>query len=114
MGAQWEDYYEVISCPMDMSCCKQKLMDKEYERLDDFIVDFELIWINCRVYNPFSEDQNANIISITEKLEKQFRAEMDKVLKDHGTKRQKKKWQIMKTKPGGFLSDSEDEVLEEL
>lgn len=45
------DYYEVISDPMDISTVYNKLINKEYKYLEDYLNQIQLIWENCKVYN---------------------------------------------------------------
>jgi bromodomain-containing factor 1 len=46
------DYPDIIKYPMDLSTVKKNLKAGEYETLQDFIMDVQLIWDNCRLYNP--------------------------------------------------------------
>ena len=46
------DYYHIIKHPMDLSKMKKKLSQRQYKSKQDFAADLELIWDNCRTYNP--------------------------------------------------------------
>ncbi|PFH53843.1 hypothetical protein AMATHDRAFT_83748 [Amanita thiersii Skay4041] len=46
------DYYDVIKNPMDFSTMEHKLETKQYSTLDDFTADAQLVFDNCRLYNP--------------------------------------------------------------
>lgn len=46
------DYYEFIKQPMDLSTMETKLEKNQYLTLDDLIHDANLIFNNCRLYNP--------------------------------------------------------------
>jgi histone acetyltransferase len=46
------DYYEFIKQPMDLSTMETKLEKNQYLTLDDLIYDANLIFNNCRSYNP--------------------------------------------------------------
>jgi histone acetyltransferase len=71
-AAEVSDYYEVIKEPMgahppqtftsihdlahdpglDFSTMEQKLRTGKYENLDAFVEDAQLVFDNCRIYNP--------------------------------------------------------------
>lgn len=46
------DYYDVIKEPMDLSSMETKLENNQYASLDDLLHDANLIFNNCRTYNP--------------------------------------------------------------
>ncbi|KAI0312749.1 histone acetyltransferase GCN5 [Amylostereum chailletii] len=46
------DYYDVIDEPMDLSTMQTKLENDKYPTLEAFKDDAQLIWDNCRYYNP--------------------------------------------------------------
>ncbi|KAL7414912.1 hypothetical protein BDY24DRAFT_385012 [Mrakia frigida] len=56
------DYYVVVAEPMDLSTMELKLDSNLYPTLDDFLYDADLIFKNCRQYNPESSTyvKNAN------------------------------------------------------
>ena len=43
------NYFDVIKKPMDLSTLRRRL--PSYEKVNSFIVDLQLIWDNCKVYN---------------------------------------------------------------
>jgi len=45
------DYHDIISNPMDFGTIKNKLGNNDYETLDKFFGDCQLIFENCRMYN---------------------------------------------------------------
>ncbi|XP_014471104.1 PREDICTED: bromodomain adjacent to zinc finger domain protein 1A isoform X3 [Dinoponera quadriceps] len=45
------DYHDIISNPMDFGTIKFKLSNGDYERLDEFFSDCQLVFENCRLYN---------------------------------------------------------------
>ncbi|KAF8556086.1 Bromodomain-containing protein [Imleria badia] len=51
-GEEVVDYYEVIKRPMDISTIEHKLNTNQYPNLKVFMDDAQLIFDNCRVYNP--------------------------------------------------------------
>ncbi|KDN38459.1 Bromodomain-domain-containing protein [Tilletiaria anomala UBC 951] len=51
-GDEVTDYYDVIKEPMDLSTMETKLENNKYDTLDDFLKDAQLIFDNCRIYNP--------------------------------------------------------------
>ncbi|XP_018571402.1 nucleosome-remodeling factor subunit NURF301 isoform X2 [Anoplophora glabripennis] len=46
------DYYKVIKEPMDLQMIENKINDKRYTKLSEFIGDMTKIFDNCRYYNP--------------------------------------------------------------
>ncbi|KAI0780095.1 hypothetical protein C8Q74DRAFT_742018 [Fomes fomentarius] len=46
------DYYEVIAHPMDFSTMEHKLDTNQYTDTDAFLDDAQLVFDNCRSYNP--------------------------------------------------------------
>ncbi|KAF9524724.1 hypothetical protein CPB83DRAFT_860781 [Crepidotus variabilis] len=49
--AEWPDYYEVISNPMDFQTMLKKVKQRSYRSKREFKDDLDLIWSNCYVYN---------------------------------------------------------------
>lgn len=45
------DYHDIISNPMDFGTIKYKLDNGDYEKLDEFFSDCQLVFENCRLYN---------------------------------------------------------------
>ncbi|KAH9858772.1 histone acetyltransferase GCN5 [Lenzites betulinus] len=76
------DYYEVITHPMDLSTMEHKLDNNQYPDVDAFIDDAQLIFDNCRMYNP---EETVYHRSAT-KLEKYMRDRM----KEYGLERSSK------------------------
>jgi hypothetical protein len=50
-----DDYYDIVKKPMDLSIVKNKLADSEYNTLQEFSDDVNLVFNNCLLYNG---DQN--------------------------------------------------------
>ncbi|KAI5829511.1 hypothetical protein K523DRAFT_242001 [Schizophyllum commune Tattone D] len=46
------DYYDVIKEPMDFEKMEHKLTTLQYNNVDEFVVDAQLVFDNCRKYNP--------------------------------------------------------------
>ncbi|PCH43625.1 Bromodomain-domain-containing protein [Wolfiporia cocos MD-104 SS10] len=46
------DYYDVIKKPMDFGTMEHKLDTNQYPNLDSFLADAQLVFDNCRTYNP--------------------------------------------------------------
>ena len=45
-------YYDEIKHPMDFSTISSKLSDGQYSTMEEFAKDVELIFSNCRTFNP--------------------------------------------------------------
>ena len=52
IGLGLPDYPEIIKVPMDLSTVKQNMKLGEYQSMQDFLLDLQLIWDNCKLYNP--------------------------------------------------------------
>ncbi|KAH9892539.1 hypothetical protein C8Q73DRAFT_698473 [Cubamyces lactineus] len=76
------DYYDVITHPMDLSTMEHKLDTNQYPDVDAFLDDAQLIFDNCRTYNP---EDTVYHRSAT-KLEKYMRERM----KEYGLSRSSK------------------------
>ncbi|EST08494.2 Bromodomain protein [Kalmanozyma brasiliensis GHG001] len=53
-GEEVTDYYDVIKNPMDLSTMEAKLENNQYANVDELVADAQLIFDNCRAYNPAS------------------------------------------------------------
>jgi len=51
-GEEVPDYYEVIKDPMDFSTMEHKLETNQYPNMEVFMDDVQLVFDNCRIYNP--------------------------------------------------------------
>jgi hypothetical protein len=69
------DYTFIIKNPMDLGSVDEKLKDYKYKYVEEALDDIQLIWDNCKTYNP----DNSWIHSIAEKLERSFK----KMLKNY-------------------------------
>ncbi|CAD6933900.1 unnamed protein product [Tilletia controversa] len=70
-GEEVPDYYDVIKSPMDLSTMENKLENNQYAVIEDLVVDAQLIFDNCRRYNP-AQSPYAKCAN-----------KLDKFLKDH-------------------------------
>lgn len=50
------DYFDVVKNPMDFGTIKKKLNNNAYSSGERLIEDFELVFHNCRIYNPPESD----------------------------------------------------------
>ncbi|KAF9482179.1 Bromodomain-containing protein [Pholiota conissans] len=46
------DYFDVIKHPMDFSTIQHKIRSNQYKTFDNFVDDVQLVFDNCRLYNP--------------------------------------------------------------
>lgn len=48
------DYLDVVKRPMDLGTIQTKLKDKEkkYKTVEHVLNDIQLVWDNCKLYNP--------------------------------------------------------------
>ncbi|KAI8881340.1 Bromodomain-containing protein [Backusella circina FSU 941] len=45
------DYFDVVKNPMDLGTAQKKLENNQYQSIDDFINDINLVFENCYLYN---------------------------------------------------------------
>lgn len=50
--AEFPDYYQVITHPMDFQTIEGKLLNQQYRTVSDFRSDVQLVFTNCYKYNP--------------------------------------------------------------
>ena len=50
------DYLEIVKRPMDLGTVKKKLNNNFYSSTDKFLSDIELVFSNCKLYNPPESD----------------------------------------------------------
>ncbi|XP_066966214.1 nucleosome-remodeling factor subunit NURF301 isoform X1 [Macrobrachium rosenbergii] len=62
------DYYKVVKEPMDLKTVENRVENKSYPRLAQFIGDVMLVFDNCRLYNP----PNSSFCSCAATLESFF------------------------------------------
>ena len=72
------DYLEKISKPMDLGTARKKLINNEYNSLDEFKNDVSLIWENTITYHT----KYAIISYLAQQLDEVFKQEMKCVLPD--------------------------------
>lgn len=46
------DYPTLIKYPMDLSTILKKFKEDKYAKVEDILDDIQLIWDNCKIYNP--------------------------------------------------------------
>lgn len=63
------DYYDVIKQPMDLGTMESKLENNQYKHVDDLVADAQLVFDNCRAYNP----RNSPYVKCADKLDKFFK-----------------------------------------
>ncbi len=67
-----EDYYKIITDPMDFTSIKCKLKDNSYKKVEDFEADVHKVFDNCIKYN--GETNQYSLIS--KKMRKEFESQM--------------------------------------
>ncbi|KAF8070598.1 hypothetical protein FPV67DRAFT_1414056 [Lyophyllum atratum] len=70
-GEEVTDYYDVIKDPMDFSTMEHKLETNQYPTVESFVADAQLVFDNCRSYNPETTIYHRNA------------TKLEKFLKDH-------------------------------
>lgn len=63
------DYLSIVKYPMDLATLQRKMKGDHYTRVEEVLDDIQLIWDNCKAYNPDS----SWIHSVAEKLERAFK-----------------------------------------
>lgn len=69
-------YYEEIAHPMDFGTIGQKLTEGKYATMDDFAKDVDLVFSNCRKFNP----PTTYPVDCADAVERAFKKEWAKVL----------------------------------
>ena len=46
------DYLSVVKYPMDLTSVLRKYKEEKYTNVEDVLDDIQLIWDNCKSYNP--------------------------------------------------------------
>ncbi|TDL25922.1 hypothetical protein BD410DRAFT_764142 [Rickenella mellea] len=77
-GDEVPDYYSVIKNPMDLSTMEHKLETNQYHTVDAFVADAQLIFRNCKTYNPETSIYYRNATT----LEKHLKDLVDKIVLD--------------------------------
>ncbi|PWN21625.1 Bromodomain-domain-containing protein [Microstroma glucosiphilum] len=65
-GDEVPDYYSVITSPMDLSTMETKLENNQYKTVDELCADAQLVFDNCRAYNP----RNSPYAKCADKMDK--------------------------------------------
>ncbi|KAF7376287.1 Histone GCN5 superfamily [Mycena sanguinolenta] len=68
-GAEVMDYYDFIKEPMDFRTMGEKLEANKYQTVEQFLDDAQLVFDNCRRYNP----EGSNYVKNANKMEKFLR-----------------------------------------
>ncbi|OCH92323.1 Bromodomain-domain-containing protein [Obba rivulosa] len=72
-GDEVVDYYEVIKKPMDFSTMEHKLDTNQYPNIDAFLADAQLVFDNCRTYNPDDSIYHKNATKLERFLKDQLK-----------------------------------------
>ncbi|KAM8971847.1 chromatin remodeling regulator CECR2 [Pelodytes ibericus] len=112
------DYYNIITCPMDISRVEQRLCSGYYLTKEQFISDIKIIFRNCAKYNG----QDSEYTHMAENVERSFKKAVLKHLpEDEGDsdgeswiraddkeKPPKRRSQTRRSKAGGWRKSRED------
>ncbi|KAG6842131.1 hypothetical protein C0991_001624 [Blastosporella zonata] len=66
------DYYDVITQPMDFQTMEHKLETNQYPSVDAFVADAQLVFDNCKSYNPETTIYHRNAIKVEKFLKDQL------------------------------------------
>lgn len=65
---------------MDFDTLKKNLLAGKFSTYEEFLMDLQLIWDNCKLYNA----QGSEIYKLCERMEKMTRREIQKFKSAHG------------------------------
>jgi hypothetical protein len=74
-----EDYYNIVTDPMDFTTIKAKLSNNEYKSVDDFEVDVHKVFNNCILYNGEANQYSL----IAKKMRKEFESQLQQLSMDY-------------------------------
>lgn len=77
-GLGLTDYLEIVKNPMDISTIKKKIKLNHYNSLQEVLLDLQLIWSNCKLYNQ----EGSEIYLLAVYMEKLNKKLIDKMFKD--------------------------------
>uniref|UniRef100_A0A803MV95 Bromo domain-containing protein n=1 Tax=Chenopodium quinoa TaxID=63459 RepID=A0A803MV95_CHEQI len=66
-----DDYFDIITNPMDLGTIKQKLLQHRYERSEEFEADVKLTFSNAMLYNPpdhYIHQRASSLIRVFDRL----------------------------------------------
>ncbi|KAG6833549.1 hypothetical protein H0H87_005200 [Tephrocybe sp. NHM501043] len=66
------DYYDVITNPMDFKMMEHKLDTNQYPGIEAFVADAQLVFDNCKLYNPEHTIYHRNAIKVEKFLKDQL------------------------------------------
>jgi hypothetical protein len=72
------DYFNIIKKPMDLGSVEKKLLNNEYENIQEFADDVNLVWQNCMTYNQPDSD----VVRMAEELKRIFAEKWAKLKSD--------------------------------
>ncbi|XP_075066810.1 chromatin remodeling regulator CECR2 [Mixophyes fleayi] len=111
------NYYDIITCPMDISKLEQRLCSGYYLTKDQFVKDMKTIFKNCVKYNG----QSSEYTQMAENLERCFKKALLKHLPDEEADSEGESWirtdeekplrrrsQARRSKAGGWRKSKED------
>ncbi|XP_037326086.2 bromodomain testis-specific protein [Pungitius pungitius] len=75
LGFGLHDYHDIIKQPMDLSCIRRKMDQREYVNPKEFAADVRLMFSNCYKYNPPTHE----VVNMARKLQEVFEARYLKV-----------------------------------
>ncbi|XP_066491125.1 tyrosine-protein kinase BAZ1B [Tiliqua scincoides] len=103
-----EDYFEVISSPMDFQTMQSKCSCGSYRSVQEFLTDLKQVFTNAEQYNQ----NGSHILSCLEKTEQCLVDMLHKHLPSHTYSRRRRKRPSAPPCPGLEGAESEAEVLE--
>jgi len=76
----YPDYYQIIQKPIGINDILKKCRAKKYEKVNDFVADWKLLFTNARTYNP----EGSWVVLDSQKLE----AELYRYMDNNGVQRE--------------------------
>uniref|UniRef100_A0A4W5JV59 Tyrosine-protein kinase BAZ1B n=1 Tax=Hucho hucho TaxID=62062 RepID=A0A4W5JV59_9TELE len=100
-----EDYFDIISSPMDFQTMQAKFSEGQYRHAQDFLEDVKLVFSNAEEYNQMG----SSVLSCMAKTEQSFTQLLHKLLPGLGYLRRRQRKRVSRTPQDEDEEEEEEE-----